>query len=74
MCYSGAIHLMAFQHCHYKPELFRCLLLSFKNWLYAEIWQTKCQPRRKFYFLPILYSKKIDPILASIKMQGLLPL
>lgn len=58
LCYSGAIQLMASQHCHYKPELFRCLLLSFKNWLYAEIWQTKCQPRRKFYFLPILYSKK----------------
>lgn len=58
LCYSGAIQLMASQHCHYKPELFRCLLLSFKNWLYAEIWQPKCQPRRKFYFLPILYSKK----------------
>lgn len=61
LCYSGAIQLMASQHCHYKPELFRCLLLSFKNWLYAEIWQTKCQPRRKFYFLPILYSKKKWP-------------
>lgn len=61
LCYSRAIQLMASQHCHYKPELFRCLLLSFKNWLYAEIWQTKCQPRRKFYFLPILYSKKKWP-------------
>lgn len=61
LCYSGVIQLMASQHCHYKTELFRCLLLSFKNWLYAEIWQTKCQPRRKFYFLPILYSKKKWP-------------
>lgn len=63
LCYSRVTHLMAFQHCHYKPELFRCLLLSFKNWLYAEIWQTKCQPRREFHFCQFcaLKGKKKTP-------------